>query len=162
VLALASVDSFRVADRLYLLTGGRGIDSAALAALATDGVTSRLLLPGDSKPAAEAIAGSIRFPFVDLSRGDGASAPDSAEVVILRDLGPLIELRKSVDRWFLFALVITVVTALLIAAWLSARMSRPWRSWPRRPRRWIWTGWTRISRPTGKTRWAPWPGCSTP
>jgi signal transduction histidine kinase len=125
VLALASVDSFRVADRLYLLTGGRGIDSAALAALATNGVTARLFLPGESKPAAEAIAGSIRFPFVDLSQGNGASASDTADVAILRDLGPLIELRRSVDRWFLFALVITVVTALLIAAWLSARMSRP-------------------------------------
>ena len=122
VLALAGVDSFRVADRLFLLTGGRSIDSVELAALGTNGVTTRLVLPGDSKPAAEEIAGSVRFPFIDLSR---ASASDSADVVILRDLGPLVELRKSVDRWFLFALVITVVTALLIAAWLSARMSRP-------------------------------------
>ena len=125
VLAFAGVDSFRVADRLFLLTGGRSIDSAGLAALASNGVTARLFLPGDSKPAADQVAGILRFPFVDLSRGNAASASDSADVAILRDPGPLVELRKSVDRWFLFALVITVVTALLIAAWLSARMSRP-------------------------------------
>lgn len=124
VLALGSVDSFRVADRLFLLTGGRGIDSAGLAALGTSEVTTHLVLPGDTKPSAEQVAGLERFPFVDLSRGN-PSASDSADVAILRDLGPLVELRKSVDRWFLFALVITVVTALLIAAWLSARMSRP-------------------------------------
>jgi signal transduction histidine kinase len=112
-----------VADRLFLLTGGRGIDSARFATLATNGITAHLFLPGDSRPAIEQVAGAVRFPFVDLSNPD--AAPDSADVAILRDLGPLVELRKSVDRWFLFALVITVVTALLIAAWLSARMSRP-------------------------------------
>ncbi|MEP7326564.1 MAG: HAMP domain-containing sensor histidine kinase [Gemmatimonadota bacterium] len=126
VLALASVDSFRVADRLFQLTGGRGIDSASLAGLSsTSGISARLYLPGDSKPDASEIAGSVRFPFVDLSRVRVTDGPDSADIAMLRDLGPLVELRRSVDRWFLVALVITILTTLVIAAWLSARMSRP-------------------------------------
>jgi nitrogen fixation/metabolism regulation signal transduction histidine kinase len=65
----------------------------------------------------------VPLPYVDLSSGN--AAPDSAAIVLTRDTGPIEALRKSVDRWFLFALAITLLVAIMLATWLSSRLSRP-------------------------------------
>jgi signal transduction histidine kinase len=59
-------------------------------------------------------------------RGSGA-AIDTARFLVIQSLGTLEALQRSVDRWFLVAVGLTVAAALGLAGWLSSRISRPLR-----------------------------------
>ena len=52
--------------------------------------------------------------------------------MVTQSLGTLDALRRSVDRWFLLALALTVAVALVLAAWLSSPISRPLRELARK------------------------------
>lgn len=52
---------------------------------------------------------------------------DTARLLVTQSLDALEFLRKGVTRWFLLALALTVLLAVLGAAWLSALVSRPLR-----------------------------------
>lgn len=123
VVALATLDTFRVGDRLFYLTAGRTLDSARLAELSASTAVHPALELGTGNRESSDVAGVVTLPYVDLSSGN--ASPDSAAIVLTRDTGPIEALKKSVDRWFLFALAITLVVAILLAAWLSSRLSRP-------------------------------------
>jgi signal transduction histidine kinase len=119
------MDSLRVGARSFLVIGGVALDSAALAGLSPDPELSvRLTLPGapDDWSRSDAI-GVFPLPFVD-----GLAEPDragTARVLVLRTGNALPGLLASMDRWFALAGVATVLLALLLAAVLSARVSRP-------------------------------------
>jgi len=66
------------------------------------------------------------LPYIDLTAGTGISS-DTARLLVTQSLEALGSLRKGVTRWFLIALALTVLVAVLGAAWLSARVSRPLR-----------------------------------
>jgi len=129
VLALARVDSLTLGGRRFFIVGGVLVDDAFLRTLARDttvGIT--LQLPdtalGDPPPPAEtdaAVVDALPLPFVDATGGRAGTA----RILVAYPLAPLVELQRSVNRWFLAALGLTAAVALALALGLSARMSQP-------------------------------------
>ena len=127
VLVLAATDSFTVAGRRFTLTGGRAFDSATVARLAPDADLFVVLRLEDRAAGATAqrddVAATFPIPYLDLL-GQG---PSFAWFDVVQRGGALVELRRSIDRWFLGVTALTGIAALLLAAWLAARFSRPLR-----------------------------------
>jgi signal transduction histidine kinase len=134
-VALARVDSLRLGGRRFALVGGVAVDSAFLARLAPDSeLTVSVALPSDtlaarptpSSPAAPntaaQVVSTLPVPFADS--GDSARLGE-ALIVVSHSLAPLAGLQRSVDLAFLVAALATGATALLLAGWLSSRISRP-------------------------------------
>jgi len=132
IVVLARLDSLRVAGERFSLAGGAAFEARLREGLARD-PDLRLdilypgapaLSPGDSvRTVAE-----LGVPFLDLATpavGPAAAIPDSARLRVTQSATTLIGLRRSLDRWFLAALAATVPLALLAAAWLAGRISRP-------------------------------------
>ena len=129
ILALVRGDSLRVGGRRYTLVGGIGAEPEWLAGLSQSGDLSVGLVLPDSLPirAIESrVVREITLPYLDLLRN--SPGMDSSRLVISQSSGTLEALRRSVDRWFLTAVAITAGVALLLAAWLSARISGPLRA----------------------------------
>ncbi len=134
LLALARVDSFRVGGRRFTLVGGIEAKNQLLGRLALGrdlGIT--LVYPG-AEPVESSGARVVRelpLPYLDLLRGPGTGL-DTARFVVTQSLATLDALRHSVDRWFLLALGLTLGLAVVVAAWLSSRVSRPIRELARK------------------------------
>jgi signal transduction histidine kinase len=129
LLALARVDSFQVGGRRFSLVGGVAAGPGLLDRLARDPDLSVSLVPPgaeDSTRQGGRVLRQLRVPYLDLLSGS-TPALDTANFVITQSLGTLQQLQRSVDRWFLVALGLTVAVALALAAWLSSRISRPLR-----------------------------------
>jgi signal transduction histidine kinase len=127
LLALARVDSFDVGGRRFSLVGGVAAGPGLLDRLARDSDLSVSLVPPGAQDSARQdgrVLRQLRVPYLDLLSGS-APALDTAGFVITQSLGTLEQLQRSVDRWFLLALGLTVAVALALAAWLSSRISRP-------------------------------------
>ena len=123
-LALARLDSLDVAGRRITLVGGIGVDSGVVARLARDSaLTVSLVLPEDAERdrSADDIVQAITLPFVDPAAG----GLQIARVLVSHSAGPGAALRREVDRWFLIAVLATVLVATLLAGWLSSRAARP-------------------------------------
>ena len=125
-LALARVDSLRVGGRRFTLVGGMAVDSSFLARLTPDSeLTVTVALPSDTAsvtdPAAQVVS-SLDVPFV--TAGDSARLLP-ARIVVSHSLGSLTALRRGVALSFLVAVLVTGLIALLLASWLSTRISRP-------------------------------------
>jgi signal transduction histidine kinase len=125
-LALARVDSLRLGGRRFTLVGGVAVDSGFLARLARDTeLTVAVALGPDTLAPVDSVAqvvSELTVPFV--AQGDTAQLR-SARVVVTHSLASLAALRRGVDLWFLTAVVVTGAIALLLAGWLSSRISRP-------------------------------------
>ncbi|HKV52652.1 MAG TPA: HAMP domain-containing sensor histidine kinase [Gemmatimonadaceae bacterium] len=135
VLVYARVDSVRIAGRGFTLVGGDLVDSAFLARLAPGGDFSvSLALPsGDSmrlasadSGARELVASRQSMPYIGAAAA-GPRGVQSASLILFRSTAALDALRRSVDFWFLAAIVVTASAALAVSAWLAARVSRPLR-----------------------------------
>ncbi|HEV8453828.1 MAG TPA: HAMP domain-containing sensor histidine kinase [Gemmatimonadales bacterium] len=129
LLALARVDSFRVGGKRFTLVGGIEAEGRLLDRLTRNSELSiALLYPGkEQSPSAGArVLRELRLPYLDLLNSGGATI-DTARFTVTQSLGTLEALRRSVDRWFLAAIGITVGVALIVAAWLSSMISRPLR-----------------------------------
>lgn len=127
VLALARLDSLMVAGRRFTVAGGVALDPARLARSdSAGGLAVTLLLPGadTTRAAGDQVVERIALPYLDLARA-GASAPDTARVVVTQSLAPLTALRQSVGAWFIAALALTAGAAVLAAAWLARRIGEP-------------------------------------
>jgi signal transduction histidine kinase len=128
-LALARVDSLRVGGaggRRFSLVGGIAVDSSFLARLTPDPeLTVALALPSDTSsgtdPATQVVS-SLDVPFVTV--GDSARLLP-ARIVVSHSLASLVALRRGVALSFLVAVLVTGLIALLLASWLSTRISRP-------------------------------------
>ncbi|HEX5385538.1 MAG TPA: HAMP domain-containing sensor histidine kinase [Gemmatimonadales bacterium] len=146
VLALARVDSVRIGGRAFSLVGGLPLDSAGLARLGAEGdLAVRLVLPDADSAALRTgrTVADLPIPFVDLTAGaaqvdppasPSVSAPDRAGIdaavahlAVIQAPGALAALGRSVDAWALVALALSGAVAVLAAAWLAARVSRPLR-----------------------------------
>jgi signal transduction histidine kinase len=128
ILVLVRADSFPVAGRRYTIVGGVEAETRLLNRLSGGrDLGVELVYPGRERAAAGAarVIREIPLPYLDLLSPDSTVA--SAEFVITQSLGTLEALRRSVDRWFLAAVGLTVAAALALAAWLSSRVSRPLR-----------------------------------
>ena len=125
-LALARVDSVRVRGRLFTLVGGMAVDSTFLARLTPDSeLTVAVALPSDTSSAvdpATQVVSALDVPFV--TAGDSARLLP-ARIVVSHSLASLAALRRGVALSFLVAVLVTGLIALLLASWLSTRISRP-------------------------------------
>lgn len=125
-LALALSDSLQLGGRSLRLVGGVTVDSAFRARLARDpefGVA--VVFPTDTAPLAPEVqvVGEVVLPFVDASDGPGRT--DRARIVVTHSAGILAELQRNMNLWFLAAVLIAALAALLLASWLSTRISKP-------------------------------------
>lgn len=134
VLALARVDSFRVAGRRFTLVGGIRPEDRLLGTPALGGDLGIMLIYPGAEPVDSSggrVVREIPLPYLDLLRGP-ASGLDTARFVVTQSLATFNALRHSVDRWFLLALGLTLALAVVVAAWLSNRVSRPIRELARK------------------------------
>lgn len=125
---LARLDSIRLAGRIYPIAGGIAVEPQLQAELARDpDLSLRIHHPGDSPQRLDdslRVVAELPVPFVDLTSG-AAAGPDTARLVVAQSGATLSALHRSVDRWFAVALAVAVPLALLTAAWLASRISRP-------------------------------------
>jgi signal transduction histidine kinase len=121
VRALASVDSLTVSGRRFTIVGGRALDSAKVAAMARDPEIQVALVAGDSVSLQDIVA-EVALPFFE---DRFTSAPQSARLVLTQDLAPARALRRNVNLWLLATLGGTLAAAILLAAWLAGRVSKP-------------------------------------
>jgi signal transduction histidine kinase len=134
ILALTRVDSFQVGGRRFTIIGGTEAEARFLDRLARDGelsVTLALQPPSQADSSQDArVLRQLPVPYLDLLAQPVKA--DTARFVISQSLGTVRALRESVDRWFVVALALTVAVALIGAAWLSSRISRPLRELARK------------------------------
>jgi signal transduction histidine kinase len=140
-LALARVESIVLAGRRFSIVGGVAVDQVFLARLARDrAIVVALRYPGGTLSTAglhpapvEPEDGettdyaAVRELEVPLIRG-GAGTPlevVQARLEVSQPATPLRTLLRSADSWFLFTAAGTGVAALLLAVWVSSRISRP-------------------------------------
>jgi signal transduction histidine kinase len=129
LLALARVDSFRVGGRRFSVVGGVAAETRLLDRLVQHrDLAVDLVYPGRERVSYSGarVLREIPLPYLDLLSGTGV-ALDTARFVVTQSLGTLEALQRSVDRWFLLAVGLTVAAALALAGWLSSRISRPLR-----------------------------------
>lgn len=129
LLALARVDSFRVGGRRFSVVGGVAAEARLLDRLVRDqDLAVDLVYPGRERVSSSGarVLREIPLPYLDLLSETGI-ALDTARFLVTQSLGTLEALRRSVDRWFLLAVGLTVTAALALAGWLSSRISRPLR-----------------------------------
>jgi signal transduction histidine kinase len=126
-LALARIESVYVADRRFDLVGGVKVDSAFLRRFAREeGLHVILSLPRSARNdssardgnGADNVVTALPIPYL-------ADSLTTARLIITSDIPELALLRRDVDQWFAAALVVVVVAALALAAWLSRRLSEP-------------------------------------
>ena len=134
LLALARVDSFRVGGRRFTVVGGVAAEPRLDRLVREQDLSVDLVYPG-RKPVSASGARVLReIPLAVPGSLDAAAgvALDTARVVVTQSLGTLEALQRSVDRWFLVAMGLTVAAALMLAGWLSSRISRPLRELARK------------------------------
>ena len=129
MLVVARLDSFRVAGERFTVTGGRPPDPRTLARFSRDSdLAVALVAPGDTigelrSGGRERLLGRFAVPYIDAS-GERVLT-DSARLLISEPVGPLDELRRRTDRWFVAAFAVALLLGLVLAAWLAAQIGRP-------------------------------------
>jgi signal transduction histidine kinase len=131
-LALARVDSCRVGRTWLKLVGGVTVDAGFTERLSRGDLTVLLALPAeavDSGPLGSGVVGESiteRIPLPFISPGpDGVPRADTAYIVVRHSLSGLATVRRSLDLWLLVAILVATALGLLLAMWLSFRVSRP-------------------------------------
>ena len=133
-LALARAESFLLSGRTFTIVGGAAVDEAFLARLARDpaivvslgypGAADLLTVPRKPDTTDDPADRELRFPVI---RG-GAGTPleiVEARLEVTQSRTPLRALLRRADAWFLLTAAGTGVTALLLAVWVSSRISGP-------------------------------------
>ena len=141
-LALGRSQSFSIGDQTFTLTGGVAVDEAFLARLARDrAIVVSLRYPGGemstvrlkpdttadptaADPTDDAAVGELQVPLIRTRAG----APHEivqARLRVTQPRTPLRTLLRSADSWFLATAAGTCLTALVLAVWVSSRISRP-------------------------------------
>lgn len=147
-LALARVDSATVGGERFLLVGGVRVDRGFLERLARGpDLEVSLVHPGGAVSSSDAletrlatareaaldvatvlreaglVIGELALPFI----ASDAAGSRTARLFVTHPLAPLVALRRSMNVWLVAAAAVTGVVALLLAGWLSSRISRPLR-----------------------------------
>jgi signal transduction histidine kinase len=138
-LSLARGEPLRVGGRTFTLVGGVAVDRTFLARLARDrGITVSLLYPGgglSSDPAGlegnllqpnhdDSAVGTLQISLIRTGQQKPLEVVQ-AQLQVAQPLAPLRILQGRVDSWFFMTALGTGVSALLLALWLSSRISRP-------------------------------------
>jgi signal transduction histidine kinase len=137
-VAVARAESVHLGGRTFTFVGGVEIDEAFLRRLARDEASVSLAVPGLSWPIrgassagaagtggdAEAAISTRRMPLIR----SGAEAPldvVEASLTVTQSRAGLGNLLRTVDSMFLVVAGGSVVVALVLAVWMSSRISRP-------------------------------------
>ena len=140
-LALARGESLRIGGRSFTLVGGVAVDDAFLARLARDReIVVSLLYPGgglssdpelelegaspEAARSADAVVRELQVPLIQSAAGVSLEVVP-ARLQVIQSRTPLDALLRSADSWFLLTAAGTGITALLLAIWVSSRISRP-------------------------------------
>ncbi len=130
-IVLGRRESFSIGDQTFTLVGGISVDVPFLRKLARDpAIVVSLSYPGGSLSTGTADAAddaATRELDVPLLRSDagGAVANVQGRLRVTQSRAPLRALLRSADSWFLATAAGTVITALVLAVWVSSRISRP-------------------------------------
>ncbi|HEY3220580.1 MAG TPA: HAMP domain-containing sensor histidine kinase [Gemmatimonadales bacterium] len=124
-LALVTSDTARAAGRALRLLGGVTVDSTFFSRLVRDPELGiGLVLPDSSAVDSSAlIVGERTLPYIDAV--DGPGRVEQARIVVTRSSALLTALQRNVNLWFAAAVLIAALAALLLAGWLSTRISEP-------------------------------------
>jgi signal transduction histidine kinase len=130
-LALARSDSFVIGGRTFTMVGGVTVDEAFLRRLARDGSIVVSLRHGSGELSTgrlpyptEAASGELQVALIRTGSGTAVNtAPATLQVT--QPLTPLTALVRDADAWFILTAIGTALTALLLAIWVSSRISRP-------------------------------------
>jgi two-component system, NtrC family, nitrogen regulation sensor histidine kinase NtrY len=130
-LALARAEPIVIAGRTFTIVGGVAVDEAFLARLARDrAITVALEYPGGRlstrEPATreDAAVGGLEVPLI-RTRAEDAAEVVRARLEVTQPLTPLRLLLQSADTWFITAAAGAGIAAMLLAVWVSSRISRP-------------------------------------
>lgn len=118
ILALVARDSMVIAGRRVILLGGVAVDSVFLARLSRGPELIAAVAPPSDSTVQE-----IPLPYVDAVDGPGTAS--RAGIVVNRSSDMLAALRRNVNFWFAAAVLVAALIALLLAGWLSTRISAP-------------------------------------
>jgi signal transduction histidine kinase len=131
-LALARSESFVISGRPFTIVGGVAVDEAFLARLARDrAIVVSLRYPGGNLSTAaqqqpvstDSAVGELEVPLIRSGEGRGIEVVQ-ARLEVTQPLTPLRTLLRSADSWFVLTAAGTGITALLLAVWVSSRISR--------------------------------------
>ena len=132
-LALARGESFVISGRPFTIVGGVAVDEAFLARLARDrAIAVSLRYPGgglssvaqQQPPTTDSAVGELQVPLIRSGAGTPLEVVQ-ARLEVTQPLTPLRTLLRSADSWFLLTAAGTGMTALLLAVWVSSRISGP-------------------------------------
>jgi signal transduction histidine kinase len=129
-LALARAEPFQIGGRTFTMIGGVTVDEAFLGRLARDGsIAVSLCYPGGALSTAagqpqtlDSAVGTLEIPLVQSGAGERSEVVQS-RLEVSQPLTPLRTLLRSADSWFLLTAAGTGMTALLLAVWVSSRIS---------------------------------------
>ena len=132
-LALARVESFLISGRPFAIVGGIAVDETFLARLARDrAIVVSLRFPGgqlstDSRPRDMTNDSAVDELQIPVIRGGSASPLEivQAHLEVAQPRTPLRALLRRADSWFALTAGGALVTSLLLAVWVSSRISRP-------------------------------------
>jgi signal transduction histidine kinase len=125
MVALVRLDSLRIGGRTTYLVGGVRLDDATLQAMAPGSGIAVELAATDTTVAAASGSGSLRLVRqlkLDYVTDRGV---EEAELRIMSSDDGGAALRETLDRTTLIVAVSGALVALLLAAWLAARVSHP-------------------------------------
>jgi len=128
-LVLARPDTVHIAGQTFELVGGVAVDSGYLARLAPDpefGVAIQVhsdSVVASSSDSAAAVVARIPLPYVDAV--DEPNRIGLANIVVTHNSSLLATLLGKVNLWFGVAVLTAALGALLLAGWLSTRISEP-------------------------------------
>ena len=140
--ALARVESVLIAGERFVLVGGSKVDGPMLGRLAGGSGLAVALRHGPgqagffaTEPALAALlAGEgseadhiVRISDLRLPLVGAPSGWDRAELIVAYPRAPLLELQRGLRIWLALTVFATLIGALALAFWLSARISRPLR-----------------------------------
>ncbi len=140
-VALARVEPFVLGDRTFTIVGGRTVDDEFLARLARDRaivvtlvsatgdpptlrLPSKTLGPGQPDTTYPAAVGEFQVPLIHAGTDDAVKV-EQARLQVIQPATPLRALLRSADSWFAVTAAAAGLTALLLAVWVSSRISRP-------------------------------------
>ena len=120
--AVARSRPIEIAGRRLSLIGGTTMDLARLVPTSDPELSARFQVGGSSPSSEESRLAELSLRFLSI---DDSIAAGRATIVLTRQLGPMIAVRRSVDRWFLGASTVVLLVTAGLALWLSSRVTRP-------------------------------------
>jgi signal transduction histidine kinase len=138
-LALARAEPFRIGNRDFTLVGGVAVDANFLSRLARDpaivvslehpgGILASRSTAAHDNDANDAFASApLEIPLIHMPRTGGETPLEtiSAYLKVTQPLTPLRVLQRNVDILFIMTGIAAGAAALLLALWLSSRISKP-------------------------------------